>query len=152
MAHRTANYEPGIYAKTLPLLSPSIFTLPHHRKNCNTHLTHKEAEARNSCLLTGSRCGEERAKAWPAASCGCLFCAKMLDCALGSRCFIIEFSILATHSVGERDCLAYQAKFTCWLHNSVKCTQGNSGPKGLCPELCHLCIWKAQRCSLSWMS
>lgn len=27
MKHRTANYEPGIYAKTLPLRSSSIFTL-----------------------------------------------------------------------------------------------------------------------------
>ena len=69
---------------------------------CNAHLTHKGTEVWNFCLLSGSHSGEEREKACPAPLCGCLLCAKMLDCALGSRCVIVEFSILATHSAGEK--------------------------------------------------
>lgn len=70
---------------------------------CNAHLTHKETEVRNFCLLSGSHSGAEREKACPAPLCGCLLCAKMLDCALWSRCFIVEFYIFTTHSAGKRE-------------------------------------------------
>lgn len=96
---------------------------------CNAHLTHKETEVRNFCLLSGSHSGEEREKACPAPLCGCLLCAKMPECALGSRCFIVEFSILATHSAGKRGCLTYQAKphavaHLCEMYPREQWTQG----------------------------
>lgn len=81
---------------------------PHHRKKCNTHGTYTDTEVQN-CLFSGGRSGEMGVKLSFTVSVS-LSAPKVLNCALGSGCFIAELSILTAHSAGRKDCLTYQAK------------------------------------------